>query len=474
MNPVDRWKITRRSFIKGMGAGAGILGLSQVSRGLIGCVPPQPDLLNGIEMVGNLTDDAAAIRLVAGDRIQAATQFQVLYDTVQQTDPLAYAQQTSVLSGFDIHDPIHFDLNALSPDTRYYYRVASDEGSGWSYGEERTFHTRRPPGSPFRFCIVTDTHINPNPYPIAAVSVPAFQNAVLDNPDLLITLGDVYVPSWQGIFPSFPFWSEQDAAYDHWSRVRGVLDNCAHSAGFLYVMGNHDGESGWDIALPQYGYSRNGRLAYLPTPDASTYPEGGDPYGRYGAFTWGDALFVWLDSQGFCTVDPLDVQDNSLYLLGTEQRDFLEATLANSTATWKFVMAHHLFGGNDTWERGYGRGNGNSAHLYDHLMVRDLMVQYGAQFYLYGHDHLWTVSENDGISYVCGGNSYNCVWEDIAKPKLAPYVEYYPDPDAPDYDDIGAGHVRVDVEADRVTFAYIKASKGADNGTLLRTYVRNL
>jgi len=57
---------------------------------------------------------------------------------------------------------------------------------------------------------------------------------------------------------------------------------------------------GWTTQGPVYQEILEGKMRYLPVPDSATFPEGGDEYGRYGAFNWGDVLVIWLDVLGFC------------------------------------------------------------------------------------------------------------------------------------------------------------------------------
>ena len=107
--------ISRRGFLKGVGAGVGLIGLSQATGNLIGCGSPLPSsLLNGQEMVGKITSNASTIKLVAGDLCQPSTQFRLLYDTVSRTNPMDYTNQTSEVTGFSPNDPIAFDLTSLS------------------------------------------------------------------------------------------------------------------------------------------------------------------------------------------------------------------------------------------------------------------------------------------------------------------------------------------------------------------------
>jgi hypothetical protein len=423
------------------------------------------ELLHGKEMVGKVTATTATIQLVAGDACAPSTRFRLLYDTEPREGPEDYAYQSPERSGFSEHDPIVFDLGSLSPNTRYYYLVGYDVGLGWTYRDAYSFHTQRPAGAGFRFCLVADTHVYPHPLPIGDVHL-AYQNVLADGPDILITLGDDYYGANEG--PAFVYpWREPETLWATWTRTRGILDAAGHSMFYLPVNGNHEGLFGWTTHTDIYRHIREGKMQYLPVPDNRTFPEGGDHDGRYGAFTWGDVLFVWLDIVGFCPVDRTKEPANSFYVLGDEQKRFLQTTLKNSSATWKFVLAHHLFGGGDDWWPGYGRGNANDAFQYEQTEIQAMMEQYGAQAFFYGHDHLFSTSKANDVSYICCGHpGSGCPWSEEASEYYAPYEVLVTDA----HDKVPAGHVRVDVSSSETAVSYIRASDGADNGSVISSY----
>jgi hypothetical protein len=241
---------------------------------------------------------------------------------------------------------------------------------------------------------------------------------------------------------------------------------------YLPVNGNHEGLFGWTRQIAGHQMILEAKLRSLPVPSNTTFPEGGDDYGRYGAFTWGDALIIWLDVVGFCSVDPiLNGNNSSDYILGETQRAFLERTLSDfSSVPWKFIMAHHLFGGNEACAPKYGRGNANAALLHDQRDIQELMVAYGAQAFFYGHDHAFSVSQADSVSYVCAGHAASgCPWTDTLEPCYRPYELYSMDAEGV----VPGGHVRVDVTPSETVISYIKASSGADNGSVLSRYAIN-
>lgn len=315
--------------------------------------------------------------------------------------------------------------------------------------------------SEFRICIATDAHIYPEPWAIGSLTKTVFQNCANDKPEIFFTLGDDYFVAAQEASESLMyFWSNPEVLRDTWKRVYENVGLVTHSAFYVPVLGNHEGLYGWKTEHSLYQVIMDARKAYNPLPDQNTFPEGGDPHGRYGAFSWGDCLFVWLDVVGFCTEDPKVAQDNSLYILGQEQKTFLETTLQASTAPWKFLFAHHLFGGDDGWLPGYGRGNANHALKYEQAEIQGMMELYGVQAFFYGHDHAFCVSDCNGIKYICCGVAGNgCPWPEVV-------TQYAPFPV-----EVNGGHVRIDVSTTSVTISYILASDDpVTNGTVVSSY----
>jgi len=469
--------ISRRVFLQRLGVGAGAIGLSPLTRGLIGCgsadspSPSREEVVGSAEMVGKVTSNSCEVHLVGGKDCHPSANLRIFYDTVShQGEPhtMNYAYATHKGSGFGHGDPIVFDLGSLSPSTRYFYRVGYEYGDTWVYRDEYSFHTARRTGVSFRFCLAADTHVYPGS--AARIRRRVFENVLADRPDFLITLGDDCFVAGQGPIP-YP-WSSHEVLFKTWQKTRGLLEKACHSTFYLPVNGNHEGLFGWKRHDAVHQTILEGKQRYLPVPDSTTFSAGGDDYGRYGAFTWGDVLVIWLDVVGFCVVDPLqNGNDNADYILGEAQRAFLERTLAgHSSAPWKFIMAHHLFGGQEECEPRYGRGNANAALLHDQRDIQDLMVEYGVQAFFYGHDHVFSVSQADGVSYVCTGHAGSgCPWSRTLEPCYWPYDLYLTEAERI----VPAGHVRVDVTPAETRVSYIKASSGADNGSVLSLHVIN-
>jgi hypothetical protein len=101
--------------------------------------------------------------------------------------------------------------------------------------------------------------------------------------------------------------------------------------------------------------------------------------GLWWARTIGNVLIVGLNSN-----DP----DNE------EQRAFVEATLARSTARWKIVALHH-----PPYSAGY---QGSSVHVRE--VYSPIFEKYGVQLVLSGHDHDYQRSKPmNGVTYIVSG-----------------------------------------------------------------------
>lgn len=201
----------------------------------------------------------------------------------------------------------------------------------------------------------------------------------------------------------------------------------------VFVLGNHEGEAGYQQnggEAPRQMWDTYWRKQYLSLPASATYPEGGEggawdsaadwrPTGtsddgvtwdyddpayiatyiealgpeaytdlqNFYAFTWGNALFVVLDV--FRYTEPGDpavwlgggsrTRPGPTWTLGLTQRAWLETVLSGSSAPYKFLLLHHLPGGEQIHQptKWYGRGSG--ANLTPHVVDADATSPY------YGH-----------------------------------------------------------------------------------------
>jgi hypothetical protein len=90
------------------------------------------------------------------------------------------------------------------------------------------------------------------------------------------------------------------------------------------------------------------------------------------------------------------------------------------------------------------------------------MESYGVNAFLYGHDHMFSVSEygNSGVKYVLVGTGEVSDWSECLVPYYAPYETIRED----------IGHLRVDVDTDSLIIHYVKAEGDETNGEILATH----
>jgi predicted phosphodiesterase len=255
-----------------------------------------------------------------------------------------------------------------------------------------------------------------------------------EDPDVAINLGDSTGIGaeyrWQNW--GLPFNNPTAATYDYiartlWYRMRKAFSGLTPNMPTLMVLGNHDGEEGYN---PAQTYAQSWRQKVFQQPDPSTYPEGGHPNGNYYALTLGadeknrdGVQFIVLDVMGAMKAIPQKVED---WTLGPDQRQWLEGVLADDTHEWSFACQHHVLGGwpaapEETDPRAitYGRGNLFTAKDYagygdvakiEQIQLTELARTSRLRGIIYGHDHIFkTTRIGDGktlydLQGVCAGS----------------------------------------------------------------------
>jgi 3',5'-cyclic AMP phosphodiesterase CpdA len=377
-------------------------------------------------------------------------------------------------------DVLEWRLTGLGAATRYHYRVhtGGDERSG----ARGSFVTRRPPGQPFTFALITDPHIlvrdfteqelRASPLPSAVVKryrteaharwtlrmYRAYGHAILprvsrlvlqDGPDFVINLGDIIDLHGFGFNIPVP---EPRWAKKGFLDYRRLLGPLGARAPHFWVIGNWDGEKG-HFTEEERRRSRGPRLRYLPNPGSDTYRAGGSANQDYYAFQWGDAFFIVLNVISYTPTEHLldrkkDPGRPDDYTLGKEQLSWLEKTLAGATARWKFICIHHPVGGSggDARNSAYGRGGGRAARVGEQARVHALMRQHGVRAFFYGHDHVFTDLVVDGVHYTLPGSA-GAPWKFTARE--TGYERYWPE----------SGYARVQVSSKRVVVTFISSEK---------------
>lgn len=157
------------------------------------------------------------------------------------------------------------------------------------------------------------------------------------------------------------------------------------------------------------------------------------PLENYYAWTWGDNLFVVLDPFRYTEPgDPLNTagaieRASPVWTLGITQMTWFEKVLANSKEKNKFVICHHLVGGEAIDSEGvlttdgswYGRGSGavinrmygitdnsyndgvqQADESTDEIKIHGLMKKYKVTAFIKGHDHKFCHVLNDEVNYI--------------------------------------------------------------------------
>jgi hypothetical protein len=381
--------------------------------------------------------------------------------------------------------PIEVVISGLTPNTKYFYRVRYRERGEpeFSQGEEHSFHTQRVPGSTFTFTVQSDPHaISGSKAKKLELYQTMMLNAVANSPDFHFDLGDT---SYSGNAVDYA------QALDYCIAHRPYFGLLCHSAPLFLVLGNHDGELGWNLdgtANNVAVWATNARKLVYPNPCPDGFYTGSATNEafvglreNYYAWEWGDALFVVLDPFWYTTTRVHNPRkggsgDNWDWTLGYDQYSWLKQTLEQSDARFKFVFSHHMTGGVNTYGRGGveaaeyyewgGKNEDGTPGFYERRQgwgepIHQLMVENGVSIYFHGHDHVFVKQELDGIIY-----------QECPQPNKSSYndgfASYYVFGDVVN----NSGHLRVTVSESEVTVDYVRAYLPGDgiNGEVAYTY----
>ncbi len=437
---------------------------------------------SGSILLGRPTDKSITINLVSDTDVEVYFEY--------GAEPLDHTEQTGVtycLGG----DSVELVLDHLQPDTRYLYRIRyrqADETT-FSQGEEHSFHTQRQPGSKFTFTVQSDSHLGDSNYS-AELYERTLLNALDDNPDFHIDLGDTFMAEKLA--------ANYDEAVALYLEQRSYFGLICHSAPLFLVNGNHEGELGWELDGTPNNiaiWATNARLLYYPNPEPNDFYSGSttiDDYvglrENYYTWEWGDALFIVLDPFWYTTTKPGRSGDNWDWTLGYQQYSWLEQTLEESDAKFKFVLCHHLVGGGPSTQN--GRGGIEAAEYYEwgglnedgtwgftdsrpnwDKPIHQLMVDNNVTIFFHGHDHFFAKQELDGVVYQLIPQPSFTNYDNTRNAEKFGYLSG---------DFLGnSGHLRITVSALEVTVDYIRAYLAEDesldqtNGEVAYTYTIN-
>jgi PKD repeat protein/phosphodiesterase/alkaline phosphatase D-like protein len=442
-----------------------------------GTITPSYDVL-----LGRPTDSSIAISVMPTTNRQVYCE----YGTQSGNYPNQIAA-TNLTSG----TPAVLTLDSLLADTQYYYRLRYCESGQTNYSAdaEHSFHTQRATTNSFTFIVEADPHYQDNQPPVWQL---ALTNMLADNPDFLIDLGDTFMG--EKYYKTNSYTLSQAGIYEACKTVRSQFFSIAGpSIPLFLVNGNHDPELGWFLSNSQPTnnsavWGAQAREYYYPCPIPGGFYSGStntDSYfpgvrDGYYAFEWGNTLFVMLDNFWYSWQGTNKSQDPWGWTLGTNQYQWLKQTLETSQATFKFVFAHHLVGGQpgNMEARGglecapyfeWGGHNTNGTWGFTEnrpgwpIPIESLLLSNGVNAFFHGHDHLFVKQDLDTTG--------------DGKPELI-YQEC-PQPSRTNYNSVGgaalygytngviqgnSGYLRVQVTPTNATVDYVRIYLPGDEG----------
>ena len=446
-------------------------GVSTATRAITVAAASGGVAFGGNVVLGSPTGTAIKANVFSPD--QSGTVY-VAYGTASG----AYGHQTTP-TPLAAGTPVELSLGGLTADTAYFYRLwfqAAGAASA-SAGEECTFHTARPAGSTFTFCLQGDSH----PERLKTQFDPVLyqrtlQTVAADRPDFYLTLGDDF-----SVDTLDPATISAALVTERYTLQRPYLGLVGRSAPLFLVNGNHEQAArylldGTPNNVAVWAQNARNRHFSQPAPDgfytgnAEVVPSIGLLRNTY-AWTWGDALFVVIDpywGSPICVDDPFGggTKRTNLWDIthGDAQYQWLKATLEGSRAKYKFVFAHHVLGTQrggvevaGLYEWGGSNGNGSWGFTANRptwpVPIHQLMAANKVTIFFQGHDHIWVRQQLDGVTY-----------QTLSEPADPNYSLFNADAFLSGDKLPNTGYTRVTVAHTGVKVAYVRTYLPADEG----------
>lgn len=361
-------------------------------------------------------------------------------------------------------------LDNLSPSTEYYYHVeyVNDTVSTDIQSQPtRMFRTAKKKGESFTFVVQADPHLDVQSD--TSLYALCLQNQLMDMPDLMFDLGDILMTDKLGNAQKVV---TKDTILYRCNLLRSFYERINHSVPLFIALGNHEGEAGWNLKNNGDNFaveSTNLRKKFFMNPFPNDFYTGdtiNHPYvglrHNYYEFTWGDAQFIVLDPYWYTNPKP-DSLNGWRWTLGKTQYDWLKRILEQSKASYKFVMAHQLVGGDPL-----GRGGIEFASLYEwggnnldgtrgfatmrpgwYKPIKDLLKEHKATIFFHGHDHFFAKQEMDCLIYQECPQPSHPNFSGVNSAKDYGYIngEILPN----------SGHMRIKVDPEKIQVEYVRA-----------------
>ena len=427
-----------------------------------GADPPSaslPDLepLSQGVILGRPTDTSVTAHIMANESMDCYLEC--------GADPNEFTHQTEILSMLaDDTDTVL--VEGLDPNTQYFYRLwqRPTDLNDFQSSDTLTFHTQRSAGTAFTFVVQADSHLDEQSVPELYETTLA--NELDDMPDFVVDLGDTFMSD--KVRPA-----TYEAIEQRYRVQRSFFSLLCHSVPLFLVLGNHDGETGWELdgtADNLAVWSTLFRKHYFPNPQPDGFYTGSETEDEfvgfrqnYYAWHWGDALFVVLDPYTYTQRKGGSKSDGWNWTLGQQQYDWFSQTISDSIAVFKFIFCHQLIGGDPQgrggveWVPFYEMGGQNidGSWGFDQLRpgwekpLHQLLVDNNVTIFFHGHDHFFAKQELDGVIYQLVPQPSHHNFKKANQAEAYGYVsgEILPN----------SGHLRVSVCPSDVAVDYVRA-----------------
>ena len=404
-------------------------------------------------MLGRPTQTSVTLNLVTGERAVACY---LEYGKVKGKDVKDWIRTETVnLAAGSVGE---IKIQNLLPDSLYNYRLyGSLKDEDYKVVTSKSFRTQRTESVPFSFAIASDSHLTPFHQDRLDILTQVSSTVLTKKPEFMFLLGD----NIQTFSSHGGPMTEERFGPILYSILRKGLGELPESVPVFVANGNWEGENGWH-SEKERAWARQARMAFMPAPNEDTYPEGGNRDEDFFGFTWGDVLCLVLNVTGYTPVDHVlgsSVGKPDDWTLGDKQKSWLYEQLSGSKARWKLLFMHHTVGGNagDDMNSRYGRGGGRAAKTGEQALVHDWMLKFGVNALFYGHDHVFTDIEVDGIHYVCVGSA-GAPWKFTTAE--TGYEKYW----------TPSGFTHVEVNEDSLKISFIRPDAEINEGVAMHSF----